>query len=241
VPAERRLAAIVFTDIEGYTALSQRDEPAALRLVQEQDRLGQALVQIHHGRKVKSTGDGLMLEFPDALDAVACAVDLQRHVHERNARVGGAPLRVRVGIHVGDVQGVGKDILGDAVNIAARIEPVAEPGGICISGAVREQVWNKTSEKLEKLPPRALKGVQLPVDLYRVVLPWVVGEPTPPTVVRTGLAVLPFGNISPDPKDEYIADGLTEELITALSHIQGLRVIARTSVMQYKAASKPVS
>ena len=239
--AERRLAAIVFTDLVGYTSLSQQDEAAALRLVQEHERLAEALLQIHHGRRVKSTGDGLLLEFPNALDAVACSVDLQRHLHERNASIGGAPLRVRVGVHVGDVQGVGQDILGDAVNIAARIEPVAEPGGICISGAVREQVWNKTSERLEKLPPRALKGVQLPVELYRVVLPWAVGEPAPVAPARAGLAVLPFGNISPDPKDEYIADGLTEELITALSHIQGLRVIARTSVMQYRSASKPVS
>ena len=239
--AERRLAAIVFTDIVGYTALSQQDEPAALRLLQEQDRLVQGLLQIHRGRKVKSIGDGLLLEFPDALDALACAVDLQRHLHERNARMAGPPLRVRVGVHVGDVEGVGGDILGDAVNIAARIMPVAEPGGVCVSAAVREQVWNKVPERLEALPPKALKGLRLPMDLYRVVLPLTVGEPSPAATRRAGLAVLPFANISPDPKDEYFADGLTEELITALSHMRDLRVIARTSVMQYKAASKPVS
>jgi len=237
--AERRLAAIVFTDIAGYTALSQQDEPAALGLLQEQERLVQALLQIHHGRKVKSIGDGLLLEFPDALDAVECAVDLQRHLYERNTRMGGTPLRVRVGIHVGDVEGVGQDILGDAVNIASRIEPLAEPGGVCLSVQVYDQVHNKTPYSLERLGPKSLKGVQGPVEIYRLVPAWAVEAA--PAEVFPKLAVLPFANISPDAKDEYFADGLTEELITVLAQLPELRVIARTSVMPYKTEPKPVT
>ena len=117
----------------------------------------------------------------------------------------------------------------------------AEAGGICISGAVHEQVWNKITERLEKLPPKELKGLRTPTDLYRVVLPWAANGRPSASPARTGLAVLPFANISPDPKDEYFAEGLTEELITVLSRLQDLRVIARTSVLLYKSPSKPVS
>ena len=167
---ERRLAAIVFTDIVGYTALSQQDEPAALRLLQEQERLIRGLLQIHRGRKVKSIGDGLLLEFPDVLDAVECAVDFQRHLHDRNVRAMAAPLQVRIGIHVGDVEGFGADILGDAVNIASRIEPLADPGGVCLSEQVFAQVGNKVPYKIEGLGPKTLKGVGGPVGIYRVIV-----------------------------------------------------------------------
>ncbi len=127
--ATRRLAAIVFTDIAGYTTLAQSDEAGALRLLQEQDKLIRPLLEAHRGRRVKSIGDGLLIEFHNALDAIECAVDLQRQIHERNPRDGERPLRVRVGIHLGDVQRRGTDILGDAVNIASRVEPLADPGG----------------------------------------------------------------------------------------------------------------
>ena len=238
----RRLAAIMFTDIAGYTSLSQRDEPAALRLLQDQERLVRGLLEIHQGRLVKSIGDGLLLEFPDALDAVACAVDLQRHIRERNARERPPELKVRIGVHLGDVEGVGPDILGDAVNVASRIEPLAEPGGVCLTEPVYGLVRNKGGFQFEKLGPKTLKGVHDPVEVYRAVLP--SGDATFPSAREAGvprLAVLPLTNISPDPKDEYFADGLTEELITVLSQLEGLQVIARTSVVQYKTVPKPIA
>jgi len=231
----------MFTDTVGYTAATQIDEARTLESLRQQSDLVRPLLVAHRGREIKSTGDGFLVEFDSALKATQCAVDIQRRIYERNAEGAFAPIQIRIGIHLGDVVQSGTDILGDAVNIAARIEPVAEPGGICVSGAVREQVWNKVADKLEKLPPAALKGLQFPMEIYRVVLPWTLQEPSSGSSRTTGLAVLPFANISPDPKDEYFADGLTEELITVLSQIRDLRVIARTSVMQYKSASKPVS
>ena len=239
--ATRRLAAIMFTDTVGYTVSTQTDEARTLELLRQQGDIVRPLVSAHHGREIKSTGDGFLVEFDSALKATQCAVDIQRRIYERNTEGLLAPIQIRIGIHLGDVVQSGTDILGDAVNIAARIEPVAEPGGICVSGAVREQVWNKIPEKFEKLPTKALKGVQLSTDIYRVALPWIVWPLVAPGPGPTGLAVLPFTNISPDPKDEYFADGLTEELIMVLSQLRGLRVIARTSVMQYKSTSKTVS
>jgi adenylate cyclase len=233
----------MFTDMAGSTHLAQTDEKGGLELLREQERLARPLLATHHGRLVKTTGDGMLVEFANALDAIECAVDLQRHVHERNAGEGVHPIRLRIGIHLGDVQRRGTDIHGDAVNVASRVEPLADPGGVCLSRAVYDQIRHKVPFSLERLGPRTLKGVLEPLDIYRVVLPWsgpvagtVSGAPFSPR-----LAVLPLTNISPDPKDEYFADGLTEELIGALSKVRGLRVIARTSVGQYKSTSKTVS
>ena len=150
------------------------------------------------------------------------------------------PLSVRVGIHLGDVLREGDDILGDAVNIASRIEPLAEPGGVCLSEQVATQVRNKVPYQLEDLGRKSLKGVQDPVGVTRVVMPWTASETSAKGPAVPRLAVLPFSNISPDPRDEYFADGLTEELITILSQLQNLQVIARTSVIQYKSAPKPI-
>ncbi len=237
----RRLSAIMFTDTVGFTASTQGDESASLELLRRQQELVRPLLAIHQGREIKSTGDGILVEFDSALKATQCAVNIQRRIHERNAEGDSAPIRIRIGVHLGDVVAQGSDILGDAVNVAARIEPLAEPGGICISAAVQEQVRNKIPDRLEKLPSALLKGVAVPIDVYRVVLPWNARESAAATPTPAGIAVLPFTNISPDPKDEYFADGLTEELISVLSQIQELRVISRTSVMLYKATPKSVS
>jgi adenylate cyclase len=241
VAATRRLAAIMFTDTVGYAASTQTDEARTLELLRQQEEIVRPLLTAHHGREIKSTGDGFLVEFDSALKATQCAVDIQRRLYERNAQEGLAPIQIRIGIHLGDVEQRGTDILGDAVNIAARVEPIAEAGGICLSGAVHEQVWNKIPDKLEKLPPTSLKGLRVPLDIYRVVLPWTVREPPSASSGPTRLAVLPFANISPDPKDEYFADGLTEELISVLSQLRELRVIARTSVSLYKSTPKSVS
>lgn len=231
----------MFTDLEGFTADTHEDERGALRLLDQQESLITPIISTHSGRKIKSMGDGLLLEFPNARDAVECAVDLQRSVQEYNAQEGVQPLRIRAGIHLGDVEERGADILGDTVNIASRIEPLSEAGGVCLTAQVYDQVHNKVPYQLERLGPKSLKGIREAVEVYRVVLPWTAGGLPTKRPVLPRLAILPLANISPDPKDEFFADGLTEELISVLSQIEGLRVIARTSVAQYKAASKPVS
>ena len=231
----------MFTDMVGSTAAAQANEAEALQLRDEQAELVRPLFTAHQGREIKSMGDGFLAEFDSALRAVQCAIDIQQHLHERNTRPGSSPIQVRIGIHLGDVEQRESDIFGDAVNIASRIEPEAEPGGVCVSRAVYEQVRNKITDRFEKLPPTALKGLQSSLEIYRIVLPWSLGETSSANSGSTGIAVLPFTNISPDPKDEYFADGLTEELITVLSELQDLRVISRTSVMQYKATTKAVS
>ncbi len=237
----RQLAAVMFTDLVDSTRLAQTDERSALALIQEQERISRAVLPKFHGRVIKSTGDGLLAEFPSALDAVEGALALQKRIRSRRGAAKGPELRLRIGIHLGDVHRRGDDIIGDAVNIAARVQSVAEPGGICVSESVFKQVRNKGPFSLTALGPQSLKGVVEPIELYRVSPPREPGgerasSPDPPR-----LAVLPLANISPDPKDEYFADGLTEELISVLSKIAGLRVIARTSVSGYKSTTKTVS
>ena len=236
----------MFTDTVGFTASTQADEGRTLELLAQQTELLRPLLALHQGREIKSTGDGFLVEFDSALKAVQCAVNIQRRIFERNTEGGHAPIRIRIGVHLGDVVQTGADILGDAVNLAARIEPLAEPGGVCVSGAVYEQVRTKVAERFDRLEPKALKGAELPMEVYRIVPAWE-GSGTgraeeashPPDRMR--IAVLPFANISPDPNDEYFADGLTEELISNLSLVPGLKVIARTSVLGYKKGEKKVT
>jgi adenylate cyclase len=168
-PAERRLAAIMFTDLVGFTKLTQRDEAAALRLLEEHRALLRPLFAARGGREVKTLGDGFLVEFPSAVESVRCAVEIQSAVARRNAaHPPNGRFRLRIGIHIGDVVREGDDLVGDGVNLASRIEPLATPGGICITGPVWDQVRNKVDVTIERLPMVNLKNVSTPVDVYRV-------------------------------------------------------------------------
>ena len=241
--SERRLAAIMFTDMVGYASLAQSDETLALKVLESQYRLLRPIFPLYHGREVKTIGDSFLVEFDSALNATNCAIDIQQRLHEYNRSSKEEwKVRIRIGVHLGDVLFVRGDLLGDAVNIASRIEPLAEAGGICVSEQVFDQVRNKVSHPLFKLAPIRLKNIQWPVDVYKIVMPWDEERATPSTQIdKRRVAVLPFANMSPDASDEYFTDGMTEELISTMSRIRDLRVVARTSVMGYKGTQKKIS
>jgi len=233
----------MFTDMVGYTDLGQRNESLSLVLVEEQRRLVRPVLNRHGGREVKTMGDAFLVEFPSALDAVRCAYDIQRTVREFNFSLSDERrIRLRVGVHVGDVVGSRGDISGDAVNVASRIEPLAEEGGVCLSRQVYDQVQNKFDLPLASLGVRMLKNMSMPLEVFKIVMPWNEEKAIPRTQLdKRRIAVLPFASISPDPADEYFAEGMTEELISTMSRIGGLKVIARTSVMGYKGGQKKIS
>jgi adenylate cyclase len=240
----RHLAAIMFTDMVGFTALSQRDEATAIRLLEEHRSLLGPLFALHGGRMIKTMGDGILAEFASVVESVHCAQEIQRTLTERNSAAGtGQKIELRVGIHVGEVLEQDGDILGDAVNVASRLEPLAEPGGICVSEQVIDQIRNKLPVTWENLVAPPLKNVSQPIRAYRLrdsadsgTSPELPAERS--SYVR--LAVLPFTCMSPDPADQCFADGLTEEMITHLSRGTALHVVARTSVMQYKGAQRGI-
>ncbi len=236
---ERRLAAIMFTDIVGYTSLTQRDEASTLQALEKHRSLLRPLFASHGGHEIKTMGDAFLVEFQSALDAVLCAIAVQQMMHDRKV-ARGEPLSLRIGIHVGDVVESGGDILGDAVNIASRIEPLAEPGGVCISGEVYNQVRNKSDLAFVSRGEQTLKNVSNPVEVYAARMPWESGSADETSFATSRIAILPFRNMSPDPNDEYFAEGMTEEIISTVSGISGLEVISRTSVMNYKGSAKKV-
>ena len=235
----RRLAAILAADVAGYSRLMGADEEgtlAALKAIRRE--LGDPKVKEHRGRIVKTTGDGLLIEFASVVDAVRCAVEVQRGMAERNAEVPEARrIEFRIGINLGDIIRDGRDIFGDGVNIAARLEALSEPGGICVSGIVHDQVRDKLDVAFEDMGERQVKNISRPVHVWRRRLgakPVIPASTPLPLPDKPSIAVLPFANMSGDPEQEYFADGMVEEIITALSRIRWLFVIARNSSFTYK-------
>jgi adenylate cyclase len=237
----------MFTDIAGYTSLAQKNEALAIELLEEHRRLIRPLFRKHKGREAKTMGDAFLVEFASALDALSCGYEMQSALHERNSsRPADRRIEIKIGIHLGDViHDKKRDMYGDAVNVASRIEPLAEPGGICVSQQLYDQIRNKFEFPLSSLGKKELKNVELPIEVYKVSLPWTAvttnGINTMKLFDEHRIAVLPFSNISPNPEDEYFADGMTEELISTLSKIRELKVISRTSVMRYKQTNKSIS
>ena len=226
----------------GYTALGQRNESLSLALVEEQRKLVRPVLARQNGREIKTMGDAFLVEFPSALEAVRCAYEIQRAAREFNIPLPEeSRIRLRVGIHLGDVVESGGDISGDAVNVASRIESLADDGGVCLTRQVFDQVQNKFNLQFTSLGIRVLKNVSVPLEVFRLQMPWEEERPTSTSLFqKTRIAVLPFANMSPDPNDEYFADGMTEELISTVSSVGKLSVISRTSVMGYKRTDKKI-
>jgi TolB-like protein/class 3 adenylate cyclase len=238
----RRLSAIVAADVAGYSRLMGLDEAGTARILREHRAVSDALVAKHGGRIVKTTGDGLLLEFPSVIDAVECAVAVQAVMAERND---GVPqdlqMLYRIGINLGDILIEGDDILGDGVNIAARLESIAEPGGICISSSAYDQVRGKVAVEFSDLGEQSLKNIARPVRAYAVVRDEFCdgtglgnASPNQSSAPHLSIVVLPFANIGGDAEQDYFVDGITECLTTDLSRIAGAFVIARNTAFTFK-------
>jgi adenylate cyclase len=236
---ERRLAAILAADVAGYSRLMGLDEAGTLaRLRAHRRELIETTIAEHKGRIVKTTGDGLLVEFPSVVEAVACAVAMQRGMAERNTHIpNDQRIEFRIGINLGDVIVADNDIHGDGVNIAARLEALAEPGGICVSGTVRDHIGDRLDCAFEDIGEQSFKNITRPVRVYRVRSERTTEPPAGPALAlpdKPSIAVLPFQNMSGDPEQDYFVDGMVEEIITALSRIRWLFVIARNSSFSYK-------
>jgi len=235
---ERRLTAILATDVAGYSRLMGADEEGTLAQLKAHRRaLLDPKITEHRGRIVKTTGDGMLVEFGSVVDAVRCAVEIQRGMVERNADVPDEKrIEFRVGINLGDIIIDGDDIFGDGVNVASRLEGIADPGNICISDDAYRHVRGKVDVPFEDAGEQFLKNIARPVRAYRI---WISGaearvRPTLALPDKPSIAVLPFQNMSGDPEQEYFADGMVEDIITALSRFHNLFVIARNSGFTYK-------
>ena len=278
---QRRLAAIMITDMVGYSALAQRDDALALELLEKHRRILRSIFPRFHGAEIKTIGDGFLVEFHSALEATQCAIEIQRALAKRNHDVPSEhQIEIRIGIHIGDVVHREDDVYGDGVNIASRIQPLARPGGICVSMDVERQVRNALDARFEKLVPIELKNIQVQMDFFRIVLPWekqtaaaiakrdhrkipsisifailalvaVIGAwiwrshskataVVPSAPASKSVAILPFVNMSPDKENEYLSDGITEDLCTALSQIKELHVPARTSSFVFKGKTEDI-
>src|SRR6267378_1862868 len=243
---ERRLAAVLAADMVGYSRLMEVDETGTLaRLKTHRIELIDPAIAKNRGRIIKTTGDGMLVEFHSVADAVLCAAEIQRRMARRNADVSPARwIQFRIGINLGDVIVEENDIFGDGVNVAARLEMLAEPGGICVSGAVRDQVGQRLDDiAFEDIGDQSVKNISRPIRVFRVRL-----EPAATTgregakdaavtttiAKKPSIAVLPLVNMSGDPEQEFFADGLTEDIITELSRFHDLLVISRNSTFVYK-------
>lgn len=274
---ERRLAAILAADVVGYSRLMGEDETGTLdRLKRYRAEFIDPQIADHNGRIVKLMGDGALVEFASAVEAVACAIGIQRRVADENATGDGQQILFRIGINVGDIIVEGDDIYGDGVNVAARLEGLADPGGICISRTVRDQIRDRSDTALDDLGEVEVKNIARPVRVFRVLLdgaarqspvrtglinakrpghlaaavvlimillaagaigwlmPWQDSGAPSANSSEVGIAVLPFANMSGDPGQDYFSDGITEDLISDLSRISGLFVIARSTMFTYK-------
>jgi adenylate cyclase len=237
---ERKLATIFAADVEGYSRLMGQDEVGTLRTLTAYRDIIDPLIASHSGRIFNTAGDSLVADFASAVDAVQCAVAVQDAIAKENAdRPAAEHMRFRIGVHVGDIMVQGDNLFGDAVNVAARLEALAEPGGICVSNTVRDQIGTKLPVGFVDLGEQQVKNITQPIKAFRVR-----GETSPTATLVSGsslplpdkpsIAVLPFANMSGDPEQEYFADGMVEEIITALSRIRWLFVIARNSSFIYK-------
>jgi len=236
-PVERRLAAILAADVAGYSRLMGEDEEgtlAALKAIRRE--LGDPRITEHRGRIVKTTGDGMLVEFPSVVDAVRCAVEVQREMALRNTEIPAERrIEFRFGINLGDIIIEDDDIYGDGVNVAARLEALAEPGGICVSRVVRDQVRDKLDFAFEDLGEQQVKNIARPIRVYRIPIAENVASKVPLALPdKPSLAVLPFQNMTGDAEQEYFVDGIVEEITTAMSRLPWLFVIARNSSFTYK-------
>jgi adenylate cyclase len=240
----RKLAAILAADVAGYARLMGLDEVGSLRLLTERRQIMDSIIAEHGGHIVNTAGDGVLAEFPSAVDAVQCAVETQERLAQASASdPADRRLEFRIGVHAGDVMVRNGDLFGDGVNIAARLQALAQPGGVCVSGAVHEHVRKVLPLRFLDLGPQVVKHNDEPVRVYSLSSgdapePASGAQPDRPRPLplpdRPSIAVLPFTNLSGDPEQEYFADGLVEDIITALSRVRSFFVIARNSSFTYK-------
>ena len=236
---KRKLTAILSADVEGYSRLMGDDEEATVRTLTSYREVFSAFIQQYNGKVLDSPGDNLLAEFPSVVDAVQCAVAVQKEIKARNEELPeNRRMQFRIGINLGDVIQDGDRIYGDGVNIAARLEGLAEPGSICLSGIVHNQVENKLDLEYDYMGEKTVKNISKPVPVYRVLTMAEVTSPERRVKLqlpdKPSIAVLPFVNISSDPSQEYFSDGLTEQIITGISKLPNLFVIARNSTFTYK-------
>ena len=242
---ERRLAAILSADVAGYSRLMGDDEEATLRTLTDYREIMRERIEAHAGRVVDSPGDALLAEFPSPVEAVAAAAEFQQRLGQRNDQLAEhRRMEFRIGINLGDVLHKDGALYGDGVNVAARLESLADPGGVCVSASVREQVGERLGVAFDDMGEHEVKNIARPVHAYRVLASAGANAAAPDAALalpdKPSIAVLPFDNMSGDPEQAYFSDGIAEDIITALSKIGGLFVIARNSTFTYKGTAVKV-